>query len=33
MADFTNEIKKRITFAIISHPEAVKPTVTEMFLL
>lgn len=24
MADFTNEIKKRRTFAIISHPDAGK---------
>ena len=29
MADFTNEIKKRRTFAIISHPDAGKTTLTE----
>ena len=29
MADFTNEIKKRRTFAIISHPDAGKSTLTE----
>ena len=33
MADFTNEIKKRRTFAIISHPDAGKTTLTEKFLL
>ena len=31
--DFTNEIKKRRTFAIISHPDAGKTTLTEKFLL
>ena len=31
MADFTNEIKKRRTFAIISHPDAGKTTLTEKF--
>lgn len=34
MADnITNEIKKRRTFAIISHPDAGKTTLTEKFLL
>ena len=33
MSDFTNEIKKRRTFAIISHPDAGKTTLTEKFLL
>ena len=33
MANFTNEIKKRRTFAIISHPDAGKTTLTEKFLL
>lgn len=33
MLDFTNEIKKRRTFAIISHPDAGKTTLTEKFLL
>ena len=33
MADFTNEIKKRRTFAIISHPDAGKTTLTEKLLL
>ena len=33
MADFVNEIKKRRTFAIISHPDAGKTTLTEKFLL
>ena len=33
MADLTNEIKKRRTFAIISHPDAGKTTLTEKFLL
>ena len=33
MADFRNEIKKRRTFAIISHPDAGKTTLTEKFLL
>ena len=30
---YTNEIKKRKTFAIISHPDAGKTTLTEKFLL
>ena len=29
----TNEINKRRTFAIISHPDAGKTTLTEKFLL
>lgn len=33
MTDFTNEIKKRRTFAIISHPDAGKTTLTEKLLL
>lgn len=33
MADITEEIKKRRTFAIISHPDAGKTTLTEKFLL
>lgn len=33
MADISNEIKKRRTFAIISHPDAGKTTLTEKFLL
>ena len=33
MADFINEINKRRTFAIISHPDAGKTTLTEKFLL
>ena len=33
MPDITNEIKKRRTFAIISHPDAGKTTLTEKFLL
>ena len=33
MSDITNEIKKRRTFAIISHPDAGKTTLTEKFLL
>ena len=33
MADFKNEIEKRRTFAIISHPDAGKTTLTEKFLL
>jgi len=31
--DYTDEIKKRRTFAIISHPDAGKTTLTEKFLL
>ncbi|MEF9915768.1 MAG: peptide chain release factor 3 [Lachnospiraceae bacterium] len=33
MSHITNEIKKRRTFAIISHPDAGKTTLTEKFLL
>ena len=33
MEDFISEIKKRRTFAIISHPDAGKTTLTEKFLL
>ncbi len=33
MANITEEIKKRRTFAIISHPDAGKTTLTEKFLL
>lgn len=33
MADLKNEIEKRRTFAIISHPDAGKTTLTEKFLL
>ncbi|MGN0243678.1 MAG: peptide chain release factor 3 [Lachnospiraceae bacterium] len=33
MADLVQEIKKRRTFAIISHPDAGKTTLTEKFLL
>lgn len=33
MADYTKEITKRRTFAIISHPDAGKTTLTEKFLL
>lgn len=33
MADLVTEIKKRRTFAIISHPDAGKTTLTEKFLL
>ena len=33
MAEYINEIKKRRTFAIISHPDAGKTTLTEKFLL
>lgn len=33
MSNFTEEIKKRRTFAIISHPDAGKTTLTEKFLL
>ena len=33
MSDYTNEIVKRRTFAIISHPDAGKTTLTEKFLL
>lgn len=33
MSDITSEIKKRRTFAIISHPDAGKTTLTEKFML
>lgn len=33
MVDFTSEIEKRRTFAIISHPDAGKTTLTEKILL
>ena len=33
MSDITSEIKKRRTFAIISHTDAGKTTLTEKFLL
>ena len=33
MSDYTSEINKRRTFAIISHPDAGKTTLTEKFLL
>ena len=33
LSKFENEIKKRRTFAIISHPDAGKTTLTEKFLL
>ena len=33
MADLSTEIKRRRTFAIISHPDAGKTTLTEKFLL
>ena len=33
MQDYSSEIKKRRTFAIISHPDAGKTTLTEKFLL
>lgn len=33
MIDLTEQIKKRCTFAIISHPDAGKTTLTEKFLL
>ena len=33
MADMTNEIRRRRTFAIISHPDAGKTTLTEKLLL
>ena len=33
MADLQKEIEKRRTFAIISHPDAGKTTLTEKFLL
>ena len=33
MGNFAEEINKRRTFAIISHPDAGKTTLTEKFLL
>ena len=33
VTDYTKEIQKRRTFAIISHPDAGKTTLTEKFLL
>ncbi len=33
MSNYTNEINRRRTFAIISHPDAGKTTLTEKFLL
>ena len=33
LADLRKEIEKRRTFAIISHPDAGKTTLTEKFLL
>ena len=33
LSNITEEIKKRRTFAIISHPDAGKTTLTEKFLL
>ncbi len=33
MSDYKNEIERRRTFAIISHPDAGKTTLTEKFLL
>ena len=33
MGDIIEEINKRTTFAIISHPDAGKTTLTEKFLL
>ena len=33
MSNYNEEIKKRRTFAIISHPDAGKTTLTEKFLL
>ena len=33
MSNITEEINKRRTFAIISHPDAGKTTLTEKFLL
>ena len=33
MSEYINEINKRRTFAIISHPDAGKTTLTEKFLL
>ena len=33
MSDYRSEIQRRRTFAIISHPDAGKTTLTEKFLL
>ena len=33
MSNYTEEINRRRTFAIISHPDAGKTTLTEKFLL
>ncbi len=33
MSDFIDDFRKRRTFAIISHPDAGKTTVTEQLLL
>ena len=33
MSNYESEIKRRRTFAIISHPDAGKTTLTEKFLL
>ncbi len=33
LSSYENEIKRRRTFAIISHPDAGKTTLTEKFLL
>ena len=33
MSDYRKEIERRRTFAIISHPDAGKTTLTEKFLL
>ena len=33
MGAYTNEINRRRTFAVISHPDAGKTTLTEKFLL
>ena len=33
MSEFKEEVQKRRTFAIISHPDAGKTTLTEKFLL
>ena len=33
MSEFIEQVKKRRTFAIISHPDAGKTTLTEKFLL
>ena len=33
MSDITKEIEKRRTFAIISHPDAGKTTLTESYIV